>query len=165
VNNYATEQQRKYYFALVKACGLDSIKYKEKAKEEFKLDSFTHISSVQLSTLIDKLKAYAKKKEIKLDNIEEPDPTDEWGEPEPPKAGDEKAWKEPVGAEEAKAEYRHADNEPIDKATDKDARGIKQLFKPCIHDWKEIGNDETKLYSSCTICGAALIEPMRVRSQ
>ena len=61
--NIASESQRKMFFALGKEIGFSANDLKNRAKEKFKLESFTNIESSQINELIDAMQSKLKEKE------------------------------------------------------------------------------------------------------
>lgn len=127
----ATDTQVGFFFAILNRLGFDPVEYKERAKEEFKLESFNDITSEQISLLINKMLVYAERKGISIKPsddekpvtpphapeiekvVQPPDPTDEWNDEVP----------EPV--------------KTPDKFSPKDWREIEHKFSTmCAHDWK-----------------------------
>ena len=53
----ASQSQIKLFFALSKEAGFEAEEMKERAKKKFSLESFTEISSAQISELIETLQA------------------------------------------------------------------------------------------------------------
>jgi hypothetical protein len=70
----ASQAQVKLFFALAKEAGFEAEAIKERAKKKFSLESFTEISSTQISELIESLQATAgvepKPKEKHTHNFE-----------------------------------------------------------------------------------------------
>ena len=55
MDNIASVQQRKMFFALAHSLGYEAETVKERAKKHFKLESFKDATKEQLNWLIDKL--------------------------------------------------------------------------------------------------------------
>ena len=53
MDNLASEAQRKMFFGLSRDLGMEANVAKERASKKFNLDSFTKITSSQISSLID----------------------------------------------------------------------------------------------------------------
>lgn len=67
---FASERQRKLFFALVHDLGYDPEVAKERAKNKFGLDSFASITTSQLSSLIETLQdTLAQKKQGHVHNF------------------------------------------------------------------------------------------------